>query len=85
MKQVIYAAGSRGNNYPFTRTRQQRKSDFDFTLCRSRDLPVKHNGLSDTIAQMRDASFKKLQPCDDLTNEIRTIEGRHKIVCICEI
>ena len=50
MKQVIYAAGSRGNNDPFARTRQQRKSDFDFTLCRSRDLPVKHNNLFLSLA-----------------------------------
>lgn len=39
---LLYATGSRGNSFLFTRTRQQRKSDFDFTLCRPRDLPAKH-------------------------------------------
>ena len=42
--------GTRGNSYPSSSTRQQRKSGFDFPLCRSREFPRSRTEWQSAVA-----------------------------------
>ena len=63
---VVYATGSRGENIDQPVIRQQSQADFAWTLCQSRDLPGKHNKLSNTAVQRKGAWLR----CEKVTNDI---------------
>ena len=50
--------------------RQQSQADFAWTLCHTRDLPVKHNKLLHSVTQRKGASLKhfKMKRYDVLSN-----------------